>query len=185
MRAGLAPLEHTTGNNQCSSQQALGDLRVNVASGDGCQGAHHTAGTCWGQSGRGGMAQNACCARGGGAWGWQTDKIVTYDLVKEYLFECLQDMWDEGITPGQKGHWETMRNPNLGAASCGFAWNEEGRIFMNQDFTGAPPDVAACSCDGKAPGDPDGCGGACKACSESARAGGGLASGWSILRSPH
>jgi len=95
-RDGLDPLRETTGNNQCSSAQALGDLGFNLHNGGGCNGAHHTAGSC--PVGAGKLGQNACCVRGAGSWGWQNSKIVTYADVKRYLFECLQDMWDEGVT---------------------------------------------------------------------------------------
>ena len=64
--AGLQPPAEATGTNECSSQQALGDLFYNVQNGGGCAGAHHTAGTCPYQSG---WAQNSCCARGGGSFG--------------------------------------------------------------------------------------------------------------------
>ena len=43
-------------------------------------------------------ARGFSCIRGGGSWGWQNDKIVTYVDVKRYLFDCLQDMWDEGAS---------------------------------------------------------------------------------------
>lgn len=82
--AGLDPLDESTGANECSSEQALGDLNYNVNNENegGCAGAHYTAFSC--PSG-GAAAQNSCCARGGGAFGDGTE-IVTYDLVKEYLF---------------------------------------------------------------------------------------------------
>lgn len=152
--AGLAPLLEMTGNNQCSSHQALGDLVRAKPLGFGCAGAHFTAFTC----GRGARAQNSCCT-------WH--KEVTYDGVKRRLFECLQSMWDEGITPGQKGHWEAMRKPEHVHASCGFAWDDDGWLAMNQDFSSSNA-ADTCSCDGKQAGEPDGCGGTCVACSEPA-----------------
>merc|ERR1740138_1422602 len=104
--AGLSLLSELTGNNQCSSHQALGDLVHAKPLGFGCAVGHHTAFSC----GSGGQAQNSCCA-----WHHET----TYSGVKQRLFECLQSMWDEGITPGIKGHWETMRSTSYTHASCG------------------------------------------------------------------
>lgn len=158
-------LDEMTGTNECSSSQALGDLKINVEQGDGCEGAHSTAGSCPGHN-----AQNACCARGGGAFGWMSSPIVTYDTIKETLFECLQDMWDEGspsYTGTDIGHWQTMRNEQYTEVSCGFAWTEDGRVWMNQDFSRSGTSNPACSCYGKSPGQSDGCGGQCHGCQES------------------
>ena len=136
---------------------------MHTQQGGGCSGAHHTAGTCpW----SGSYAQNACCARGGGAFG-DGQVIDTYEEVRRYLFDCLQSMWDEGITEGQKGHWETMRNPVLGVAHCGFGFTSGGTMWSNQDFGARhTATYAACSCVGKAAGDDDGCGGLCVACED-------------------
>jgi len=160
---GLQPLAEATGTNECSSQQALGDLFYNVQNGGGCAGAHHTAGTCpWKSS----YAQNSCCARGGGSFG-QNQALATYEDVRDELFDCLQQMWDEGITPGQKGHWETMRNPKYDVAHCGFAFTASGRLMATQDFAGGFKDsYVSCSCSGKPAGADDGCGGTCIACSD-------------------
>jgi len=149
--AGLSPLKEETGNNQCSSHQTLGDHVRAQPSGYGCAGAHFTAFTC--ASG----AQNSCCS-------WF--KEPTYSGVKQRLFNCLQSMWDEGITAGQKGHWETMRSPNYEYASCGFAWADDGQLSMNQDFYRGMVSHQ-CSCKDKVAGDSDGCGGTCAACAES------------------
>ena len=159
----LEPLEEATGTNECSSQQAFGDLLKNVDGGGGCAGAHHTAGTCPSQ---GGWAQNSCCGRGGGSFG-NNNVIATYEAVRDELFGCLQGMWDEGIKVGPKGHWETMRSPNYQVAHCGFAFTASGRLMANQDF--APKSKSSylpCSCSGKPAGADDGCGGACVACSD-------------------
>ena len=75
----------------------------------------------------------AGCARGGGSFG-SSRVIATYEDVRDELFDCLQSMWDEGITPGQKGHWETMRNPNFEVAHCGFAFTASGRLMATQDL---------------------------------------------------
>eukprot|EP00964_Phaeocystis_antarctica_P142209 scaffold107434_cov48-Phaeocystis_antarctica.AAC.1 len=165
--AGLQPLEEATGTNECSSQQAFGDLLKNVQGSGGCAGAHHTAGTCPSQ---GGWAQNSCCGRGGGSFG-NNNVIATYEAVRDELFGCLQGMWDEGIDDSAgavKGHWETMRSPNYQVAHCGFAFTASGRLMANQDFA---PDVKKssylpCSCSGKPAGADDGCGSACVACSD-------------------
>ena len=98
--AGLLPLEEATGTNECSSQQAFGDLLQNVEGGGGCAGSHHTAGSCpW----QGSYAQNSCYGRGSGSFG-DGSAIATYEAVRDELFGSMQQMWDEGITAGQKGH---------------------------------------------------------------------------------
>jgi len=148
--AGLSVLTELTGNNQCSSHQALGDLVRAKPLGFGCKAGHYTAFSC------GGGAQNSCCA-----WHQET----TYSGVKRKLFDCLQAMWDEGINPGEKGHWETMRSTSYTYASCGFAWDEDGMMNMNQDFY-RDELKQPCSCEGKQPGESDGCGGSCAGCSE-------------------
>ena len=158
----LVQLGENTGANQCSSEASLGDLVNNVNQGGGCAGAHDHAFKC----GSGRQGQNSCCARGGGSFG-DNGKYVTYGQTKEQLFDCLQMMWDEGITEGQKGHWLTMKNPAYTQAMCGFAWNKDGRLFMNQDFAGTPSSES-CSCDGKQAGADDGCGGKCVAFSTAA-----------------
>jgi len=154
--SGLAPMSQNSGSQRCSSESALGDLLVQ--GGDrGCGGAHANAFSCM----QGAQGQNSCCGYG---------VKVTVKGIKERLDQCLQSMWDEGITPGQKGHWETMRSKTYAYVSCGFAWSSEGLIFMNQDFSSSLPDGssgsslqlgAACSCDGKKIGESDGCGGFC------------------------
>ena len=161
--AGLLPLEEATGTNECSSQQAFGDLFQNVQGSGGCTGAHHTAFNCpW----QGSYAQNSCCGRGGGSFG-DGSAIATYEGVRDELFGCMQQMWDEGITEGVKGHWETMRNPNFRVAHCGFAFTASGRLMANQDFAyNVSSSYLRCSCSGKLAGADDGCGGACVACSD-------------------
>lgn len=161
--AGLQPLAEATGMNECSSQQALGDLFYNVENGGGCAGAHHTAGSC---PSKNGWAQNSCCARGGGSFS-SNRVIATYEDVRDELFDCLQSMWDEGINPGIKGHWETMRSPNYQVAHCGFAFTASGRLMANQDFARDIRDnYVSCSCSGKAARAEDGCSGTCVACSD-------------------
>lgn len=127
----------------------------------GCAGAHHTAGTC---PREGAYAQNTCCARGGGAFNDGT-RVASYEEAVSFLDDCLQNMWDEGIVPGDKGHWMTMRSEAYTWASCGFAWDADGRFYANQDFGGGSHPKGLCSCTGSR-GD-DGCGGRCVACSES------------------
>ena len=85
--------------NEAPFLQALGDLLYNVRHGGGCAGGHHTAFTCaWGES----VGQNSCCARGDGSWGrGDRAQYETYSQVRAALYECLQMMWDEGITRGQ------------------------------------------------------------------------------------
>ena len=136
----------------------MGDLLYNVQNGGGCAGGHHTAFTCdW----TGGVAQNSCCGRGGGSWGsWDTDAHDTYEEVRDDLYECLQSMWDEGITPGQKGHWQTMRSTSYTTAHCGFAFTTSGRTMMNQDFSrGLAEPLCTCDGEGTEAGADDGCGG--------------------------
>ena len=93
--------------------------------------------------------------------------IATYEAVRDELFDCLQGMWDEGITAGEKGHWETMRSTNFQVAHCGFAFTASGRLMANQDFASdVRSSYLPCSCSGKTAGDDDGCGGSCVACSD-------------------
>lgn len=160
--AGLDPLVQVTGNNRCSSEAAMGDLHYNVVNNpgaNGCIGAHHNAFVCkW----KGKASQNACCARGDGAWGrWDRANYLTANLTRAELYKCLQTMWDEGIKDGKKGHWLTMKSHDFRNVQCGFAWTEDGRVVMNQDFSRGEPQVDPCSCDAKSHGDPDGCGGTC------------------------
>jgi len=161
--AGLLPLDEATGTNECSSQQAFGDLLQNVEGGGGCAGSHHTAGSCpW----QGSYAQNSCCGRGGGSFG-NGNAIATYEDIRDELFGCMQQMWDEGVTEGVKGHWLTMRNPGYRVAHCGFAFTASGRLMANQDFAyNVSSSYLRCSCSGKPAGADDGCGGACVACSD-------------------
>jgi hypothetical protein len=148
------PLTHLMGNNSCSSASALGDLYVN-GGGGGCAGAHTNAFSCPG----GNSGQNSCCLRSG----------ATYAAVRAQLFSCLQQMWDEGIGlpdnapfTSSNGHWHNMRRATNLYAQCGFAFTANGRVWMNQDFMWGPGQVPlTCSCEGRNPGDPDGCGGLC------------------------
>ena len=85
---GLQPLQQATGSNECSSSQAMGDLVQNYAGTGGCDGSHHTAGTCrWASA----TAQNTCCGRGGGSFG-SKEVLDTYEEVRDELYACLQDM---------------------------------------------------------------------------------------------
>merc|ERR1719382_1179400 len=102
--AGLSLLSELSGNNQCSSHQALGDLVHAKPLGFGCAVGHYTAFSCEGSG-----AQNSCCA-------WH--KETTYWAVKQALFGCLQQMWDEGINAGTKGHGEPIRSTSHTYASC-------------------------------------------------------------------
>ena len=88
--------------------------------------------------------------------------------MRDELFDCLQGMWDEGITEGvYKGHWETMRSINYQVGHCGFAFTASGRLMANQDFAGSfKSSYLPCSCSGKLAGADDGCGGSCVGCSE-------------------
>jgi hypothetical protein len=151
---GLRVLKESTSNNQCSSHQALGDLVASKPLGFKCEMAHHTAFSCAGMH-----QQNACCVY---------YKETRYSGVKERLFSCLKSMWDEGIgisKNGMTGHWKNMRNPVYTHVSCGFAWDEDGNLAMNQDFF-VSETKQPCSCEGKQPGESDGCGGSCARCSE-------------------
>lgn len=160
--AGLDPLTEVTGGHRCSSEAAMGDLEYNVLNNpgaNGCVGAHENAFVCkW----KGKAAQNACCARGDGAWGANDRaQYLTVGSVRTEMYKCLQTMWDEGIKDGPKGHWNTMRSTEFRNVQCGIAWTTTGRVVVNQDFSRGEPNVAPCSCDGKVHGDSDGCGGTC------------------------
>lgn len=130
--AGLNPLVHLTGNNRCNSETAMGALVKNYELGGQCKAAHANAFLCpW----KGATSQNSCCARGDGAWGrFDRAKHITKDGIKNELDGCLDTMWNEGIKDGQKGHWLTMKSSKYNYVSCGFAWSDEGRVMMRQDF---------------------------------------------------
>ena len=75
--AHLPLLAEDAGANQCSSEAALGDLKINVADGGGCAGGHAHSFVCSPTA----MAkgQNSCCGMGDGSWGkWNTVKFDTY-----------------------------------------------------------------------------------------------------------
>jgi len=82
VQAGLELLVETTGNNQCSSEAAMGDLVVNVEGSGGCDGAHENAFVCGFSVGG---AQNSCCGRGGGSFGAKK----TLDTYAEVQTELL------------------------------------------------------------------------------------------------
>ncbi|MBL8685128.1 MAG: hypothetical protein JNK05_38480 [Myxococcales bacterium] len=149
-------LNHLMGNNACSTAQALGDMVVNGGAG-GCAGAHTTSFSCpW----TGTVGQNTCCMRSG----------ATYAEIRAQMYSCLQLMWDEGIGmpsnaayTSANGHWYNMRNSAFTQVSCGFAFDNRGRVWMNQDFSGGRPASVAQRCACTASGAPDGCGGTCVA----------------------
>jgi hypothetical protein len=79
-------------------------------------------------------------------------------------------MWDEGVGQPNNapfstaiGHWFTMRNSALTQVSCGFAFDDRGRVWMTQDFSGARPASVAQTCSCVTVGGDDGCGGVCVA----------------------
>lgn len=151
-------LRTSSSYEKCSNEEALGDLVVSYVGKDtgetgGCVGAHANAFKC--PKGLYYTGQNSCCSNGDGAWGdWDTTKFTTYVKVVERIDACLQAMWDEGqgvdpiccetdcsVNGGPKwytiGHWCNMRNKNAVYVSCGFAFTEEGRIVVNQNFGSA------------------------------------------------
>ena len=164
---GLSPLREAPHINRCSSEAAMGDLHVNIAGNppggsEGCLGGHENAFVCeW----KGQAKQNACCARGGLAWGaWDRKSHQSAESIRTALDACLRQMWDEGIKPEEpQGHWHTMRSQTMQFVSCGFAVSETGRLWMTQDFTKAldNPD-RSCSCKGKKHRRWDGCGRRCR-----------------------
>jgi len=132
---GLEDLSRTLPSNDiCSNAQSMGDLKLNVEGGGGCAGAHGTAFSC--QSRQRNRGQNSCCGRGGGSFG-SNRAINTLESVTNELYGCLQSMWDEGEVghQGATGHWLTMRSSVYTEVSCGFAWTENGRVMMIQDFS--------------------------------------------------
>lgn len=151
-----AALNHLMGNDVCSTAQALGDLVVNGGAG-GCTGAHTNAFSCpW----SGSVGQNTCCLRTGS----------TYAAIQGQLYACLQSMWDEGqgmpsnaTYTTANGHWYNMRNSAFTQVSCGFAFDNRGHVWMNQDFTATRPAAVAQTCSCSAVGASDGCGGVCAA----------------------
>lgn len=158
----LSALNAWSARHECSSKQALGDLKSQSDSGSAsdCAAAHENAGKC---SGFSQAVQNSCCLRG-----TSERPIDSFSGIKESMFECLQQMWDEGSPSfqGVKSHWEIMRMQNMKSVSCGFAFNEDGEIWLTQDFTPTQVNPDQCSCKGKQPGDSDGCGGTCVGCSD-------------------
>lgn len=151
-----AALNHLMGNNACSSAQALGDMVINGGAG-GCAGAHSTSFSCpW----TGSVGQNTCCMRTG----------ATYATIQSQLYSCLQSMWDEGIGmaanaayTSANGHWHNMRNSAFTQASCGFAFDDRGRVWMNQDFSAGRPASVPQTCTCSMVGASDGCGATCVA----------------------
>lgn len=149
-------LNHLQGNNACSSAQAVGDMVINNGAG-GCTGAHSTSFNCpW----SGSVGQNSCCMRTGS----------TYSAIRTQLYSCLQLMWDEGTgMPGNaaytsaNGHWFNMRSSTFTQVSCGFAFDESGHVWMNQDFSAGRPASVAQTCSCGAVGSADGCGATCVA----------------------
>ncbi len=99
MRAcqNLPPLARWTDGESCANQQAQADNMSRMA---------HS-----GFSGRictpSGYAQNEC--PGWGGWTGQSDVIEG----------CLQMMWDEWFTPGQKGHYQNMSSTQYRRVACG------------------------------------------------------------------
>lgn len=152
-----ASLAHLMGNNRCSSAAALGDMVVNSSGGSLCAGASTNAFSC---PFAGSAAQNSCCLR----------TASSYAQVRTQLFACLQSMWDEGVGQPNNapfstaiGHWFNMRNSALTQVSCGFAFDDRGRVWMTQDFSGARPASVAQTCSCATVGGDDGCGGVCVA----------------------
>jgi hypothetical protein len=152
-----ASLAHLMGNNRCSSAAALGDMVVNSGGGSLCAGASTNAFSC---PFAGSAGQNSCCLR----------TASSYAQVRTQLFACLQSLWDEGVGQPNNapfstaiGHWFTMRNSALTQVSCGFAFDDRGRVWMTQDFSGARPASVAQTCSCVTVGGDDGCGGVCVA----------------------
>jgi len=163
----LQPLSRAGAEIDCSNAKAMGDLITNVevnfadgktldptkwrsqnfwgsqdwTLGGKSHGSHHTAGHAC-STGAAVAAQNACNLR---------PNRGTYEGVLEEMDSCLQSMWDEGITAGQKGHWETMRSTDYTTVSCGFAWLHDiyrpgqYHLWMNQDFYRTSPSPP-CTC---------------------------------------
>jgi hypothetical protein len=81
--------------------------------------------------------------------------------VKAELYECLQNMWDEGQGDiGETGNYHRLKSDTYNYASCGFAWTESGGVLMNQDLTESIAEEYAnskCSCDGAKVGDFNNC----------------------------
>lgn len=149
-------LNHLQGNNACSSAQAVGDMVINNGAG-GCAGAHATSFNCpW----SGSVGQNTCCMRTGS----------NYSDIRSQLYSCLQSMWDEGIGmpsnatfTAANGHWFNMRSSAFTQVSCGFGFDDRGRVWMNQDFSAGRPGSVAQTCSCGAVGSADGCGATCVA----------------------
>lgn len=147
-------LNHLQGNNACSSAQAVGDMVINNGAG-GCAGAHATSFNCpW----SGSVGQNTCCMRPGS----------NYSDIRTQLYSCLQSMWDEGIGmpnnatfTSANGHWFNMRSSAFTQVSCGFGFDDRGRVWMNQDFSAGRPASVAQLCSCGAVGAADGCGATC------------------------
>ena len=123
----LRAYNHAVLEDQCHDEGALGDLVQFLTPGQGC--AHYTPWACTNFGGS--QGQNSCCLRSG----------TSYSVIQTALYDCLQQMWDEGENMPcdapfneSTGHWQNMRSPNLIYASCGFAFDSAGDLFMVQNF---------------------------------------------------
>jgi len=80
VQAVLEPLAETTGNNQCSSEAAMGDLQYNVEHGGGCAGMHQNVFSCdWQRR----ATRTSCCARGPAAA--PSASLDSYAAVRDEL----------------------------------------------------------------------------------------------------
>eukprot|EP00415_Alexandrium_ostenfeldii_P000079 UN0079 len=112
---------------QCSNAKALSDLKYSKKKGCG----HHTASlTC--NLGHGAAAENSCCTR----------HCSSLEGCKKTVDGCLQSMWDEGkmvLDTGAKwssktGHYYNMINKDRKYVSCGFGFDDSGKMLATQQF---------------------------------------------------
>jgi len=138
---GIAPLIQVDAHQQCENSIALGELSLTLTQGgeDQCYGAFDSMFACSDFGTNQGM--NACCI-----WTYNTSDAYADVLAK--LDACLQSMWDTGndlsactpytgVAPDSAIPYINMRSQTYNYVSCGFAFTDQGDLWMTQSFAGA------------------------------------------------
>lgn len=150
-----SPVRRHTPNERCVNEATLGALYLNVYANKGtCEHVNINAGVC---PYSGGYAQMSCCVEGGPSG----LSYSSYSSVRDRMHSCIQRFWDTGANNANGQAYQTMRTyPYL---SCGFAYDNQGRLLMNHHYSSGYPGgtYSLCSCAGKYAGQSDGCGGTC------------------------
>jgi len=140
---GIAPLTQVDAHQQCENSIALGELSLTLAQGgeDQCFGAFDSMFACSDFGTNQGM--NACCL-----WSYNASGTDAYGDVLDKLDACLQSMWDTGaevsactpytgVAPDSAIPYINMRSQTYNYVSCGFAFTDQGDLWMTQSFAGA------------------------------------------------